>query len=371
MNNVSCEPSDPATDPLLTRKYIASKDCPSFTDVSKHFTVASYNILAPCHAQRGWREGTQYQWSGEDKLSMEARHPRLMKELKYLAADVICLQEVDPGYFESTLLPELREQGYDGKFIKRGGECNEGEATFFRTSRFALEDSKGCVLQDLASKELESASLDEDIKASVRQAIKQKSNSVVMLTKLKCVNSDASVTVGNIHVTWGRLQQCDIQCIEVACAIKELVTLAGGAQNPHVICGDFNSPPGTPAHQLTQEGYLNDSSMTALQALDDTVQQEGQQGKSSSLVNLWWKGFQHTSTSLKSVYNIITGSEPMSSCFPHDSVVRAVDYQWYSSTAVVPLGVLQSVDPSLIAAGIPNAIFPSDHLSTKARYTFK
>ena len=58
---------------------------------------------------------------------------------------------------------------------------------------------------------------------------------------------------------------------QVACAIKEMVTLAGGAQNPHVICGDFNSAPDTPAHQLTLEGYLNDNTMNKLQALD-TVQ---------------------------------------------------------------------------------------------------
>lgn len=202
----------------------------------------------------------------------------------------------------------------------------------------------------------------------MRKVITEQSGSVVLLSKLKCINTGAFLTVGNIHVSWGRLQAPDIQCVEVACAIKELVTVAGGAQNPHVICGDFNSPPGSPAHQLTIEGYLNDDTMSKLQALDHVSHSNG---KTSSLVNLWWKGFQHTSTSLKSTYYTITGSDPLSSCFPHDNVVRAVDYQWYSSSAIVPLGVLQTADASLISAGIPNAIFPSDHLSTKARFTFK
>ena len=51
--------------------------------------------------------------------------------------------------------------------------------------------------------------------------------------------------------------------------------MAGGAQNPHVICGDFNSPPGTPGHQLTSEGYLNDDTMAKLQAQDNVPMGEG------------------------------------------------------------------------------------------------
>ena len=51
--------------------------------------------------------------------------------------------------------------------------------------------------------------------------------------------------------------------------------MAGGVQNPHVICGDFNSPPSSPAHQLTQEGYLNDDTMAKLQALDNVPLEDG------------------------------------------------------------------------------------------------
>ena len=62
----------------------------------------------------------------------------------------------------------------------------------------------------------------------------------------------------------------------MACAIRELVSMAGGADKAHVICGDFNSWPGTPIYQLTQEGYLNDHSMTALQAIHSVQLPDGQ-----------------------------------------------------------------------------------------------
>ena len=68
---------------------------------------------------------------------------------------------------------------------------------------------------------------------------------------------------------------------QVACAIRELVTLAGGADKAHVICGDFNSWSGTAIYQLTNEGYLNDQSMTALQAIHSVQLPEGQVNKSA------------------------------------------------------------------------------------------
>jgi CCR4-NOT transcription complex subunit 6 len=288
-----------------------------------------------------------------------------MKELQYLAADVICLQEVTPSYFDATLVPALRELGYEGNIKKRLGDFDEGEATFYRTSRFELVESIGHGLRDLIFKDVEG--LNEDIKAPVRSVLMESSQSVVLLTKLKCKHTGSSLTVGNVHVSWGRLQAPDIQCLEVCAAVKELVSMAGGVLQPHLICGDFNSPPLTPAYQVVSDGYLDDRNMAILQSLTKVQLAESK----DALVNLLWKGFQHTANSLKSVYKHITGDEPFSSNFPHDKTLRAVDYQWFSSNTVVGLGVLAAVDPNLIKSGIPNEIFPSDHLSTKARYSFK
>ena len=63
---------------------------------------------------------------------------------------------------------------------------------------------------------------------------------------------------------------------QVACAIRELVSMAGGADKPHIICGDFNSTPDSSVYQLTKEGYLNDSSVTKLQEITSVNQPEGQ-----------------------------------------------------------------------------------------------
>ena len=51
--------------------------------------------------------------------------------------------------------------------------------------------------------------------------------------------------------------------------------MAGGVQQPHLICGDFNSPPLTPAYHVVTEGYLDDGSMSALQALTKVMLPDG------------------------------------------------------------------------------------------------
>lgn len=50
---------------------------------------------------------------------------------------------------------------------------------------------------------------------------------------------------------------------------------------------------------------------------------------------------------------------------------RGVDYIWFSSVSLDVLGVLKAVDPQLMEAGLPSAMFPSDHVSIKASFAFK
>jgi endonuclease/exonuclease/phosphatase family metal-dependent hydrolase len=66
-----------------------------------------------------------------------------------------------------------------------------------------------------------------------------------------------------------------VNLFQAAATIRELVTVAGGADQPHVICGDFNSCPDSPVHQLTKEGYLNDASMAALQGVQEVKLADG------------------------------------------------------------------------------------------------
>ena len=91
--------------PLLQREYITNPALfPELVDISRRFTLGSYNILADFHAQRDYSMSS---WLTPEQLSQSSRHQRLMEELIYLDEDVICLQEVGGDYMHDVLQPTL------------------------------------------------------------------------------------------------------------------------------------------------------------------------------------------------------------------------------------------------------------------------
>ena len=60
--------------------------------------------------------------------------------------------------------------------------------------------------------------------------------------------------------------------------------MAGGAAQPHIVCGDFNSTPDSPVYQLTHEGYLNDTSVAKLQQLAEVKLDDGRVSDSACVL---------------------------------------------------------------------------------------
>lgn len=106
MQTTSSIQSSPLSSPLLSRY---SVDNPllgnSISESSDSFSVVSYNILAECHAGG---EFDSAPWITPEQLKIEYRHKNLMLELEFLNADAVCLQEVGPSYYLTTLAPAMR-----------------------------------------------------------------------------------------------------------------------------------------------------------------------------------------------------------------------------------------------------------------------
>ncbi|XP_062610899.1 uncharacterized protein LOC134272714 [Saccostrea cucullata] len=253
--------------------------------------------------------------------------------------------------------------GYEGLMRKRTDDYfNEGEALFYKSSRFTIVESNTYSMAELANKEV-----DEGVDPSQQEAIKGYLNrpDVMVLVKLQCNRTGQILTVGNIHVHWGRIRVEDVKCIQIACAIKEVVNKAGSDMNPHIICGDFNSEVTSPGYQLCTERYLSDACIQQLQSLENL---QFQDGSKSSLINTLWRAFQHTSSSMKSAYKAAQGREPHLTTFR-----KAVDYVFFSSNCLDNVGVLEVAPEEAITqtGGIPDQMFPSDHVSIKAAFSFR
>ena len=103
-NNTSDDHND--HHPLFSRIWVNNENIAQETVNKKcTFSIVSYNILAECHAIKGFRNGDDYLWTTEEKLKNYYRHDLIWKELEYLDADIYCLQEVPPWYFEDILVP--------------------------------------------------------------------------------------------------------------------------------------------------------------------------------------------------------------------------------------------------------------------------
>ncbi|XP_071112326.1 microtubule-associated protein futsch-like [Haliotis cracherodii] len=335
-------------------------DLSSITSSNK-FSVASYNILAECHRLKG-----DYSYTDDKYLEQEFRHQLLLRELEYLDADILCLQEVNPKYYATLLQPALQKSGYEGNLMKRTKEAfDEGEATFVKTSRFSIESSKGVSLADLSKK-----NINESLNKEVQQAVEEYLDraDVVNVSRLRCKQTNKVVTVGNIHVVWDNFSSPDVQSIQIASAVKELVSQAGSDSSPHFLCGDFNSTATSVGYQLARDGYLSDSNIASLQAVENLKLESG----SKALINHLWGAFQHTSSNLNSAYNTCQDGEPEFTTYT-SNMLEGVDYIFYGSDGLGAADILRVVDSAVLeeTGGIPNQDFPSDHLSLKSTLYFK
>lgn len=335
-------------------------------DIGNCFTLVSYNILADCYIISGC-----YPHVPVEKLKMVERHKQLVRELNFLDGDIVCLQEVDPQYYRDILFPFMEEQGYQGVFLQKVLGIEEGVATFFKRGVFSLVEQKDVVLNSLFHNLINQDSLKEGDKKILESYFKK--GSVLLITKLKCVNTGKQVTVGNIHTWFGDWKHPDIITVQIALATQELSRYTHGHDQSYLLCGDFNVTPEMPGYKLIERGYLEDEykeNMQFAQKLDLSF-------GSMSLTEALKKILTHDLSDAKSAYKEVLGTEPAFTNYEtyvgkYDLFVYCLDYIWYSSKSISVLGVLKTVSEEQVKplVALPNTVFPSDHVSVKAWFSF-
>ena len=91
------------SNPVFSRVFIPNPNFGGTADSSKQFSIVSYNVLADCHFFRN-----DYSFTHPDHLEPDYRLNKLIEEIQFLDADIVCLQEVDPAFFQDQLLPHLK-----------------------------------------------------------------------------------------------------------------------------------------------------------------------------------------------------------------------------------------------------------------------
>lgn len=184
------------------------------------FTVATYNLLADSYIDYA------KDYTDVDPAVLNPRHrwPRLIKRVRELDADVLCLQEVEPGFF-AELEQALLSAGYIHRWRARA-PCKPAGCALFLKSSLVLE--KSC------SQHFEAG-----------QVLKDKATHIAQHAVIDCVGGYKLLLV-NTHLPPDKPEK-PIEERFGGKQAEELLTFLRERREafgyPSIICGDLNATP--------------------------------------------------------------------------------------------------------------------------------
>ncbi|KAK8315322.1 hypothetical protein V6Z11_D01G231400 [Gossypium hirsutum] len=228
------------------------------------FTVLSYNILSDSYAS-----SELYSYCPSWALSWPYRRQNLLREIVGYRADIVCLQEVQCDHFDEFFAPELDKHGYQALYKRKTNEVYSGNihtidgcATFFRRDRFSHVKKYEVEFNKAAQSLTEVAVQTTQKKVALNRLVKDNVALIVVL-EAKFTNQGADnpgkrqlLCVANTHVN---VQQelKDVKIWQVHTLLKGLEKIAASADIPMLVCGDFNSVPGSAPHSLLAMGKVD------------------------------------------------------------------------------------------------------------------
>ncbi|RZC79189.1 hypothetical protein C5167_003441 [Papaver somniferum] len=232
------------------------------TASSGTFTVLSYNILSDAYATN-----ELFSYCPSWALSWPYRRHNLLREIVGYRADILCLQEVQSDHFDEFFAPELDKHGYQALYKKKttevytGTYAIDGCATFFRRDRFS-HVKKYEVEFNKAAQSLTDAVVPITQKKAALSRLLKDNVALIAVLEAKFSNHGADtpgkrqlLCVANTHVS---VQQDlkDVKLWQVHTLLKGLEKIAVSAEIPMLVCGDFNSLPGSAPHALLAMGKV-------------------------------------------------------------------------------------------------------------------
>ncbi|XP_038693125.1 carbon catabolite repressor protein 4 homolog 1-like [Tripterygium wilfordii] len=228
------------------------------------FTVLSYNILSDAYAI-----SEAYSYCPSWAFSWPYRRQNLLREIVGYRADIICLQEVQSDHFDEFFSPELEKHGYQALYKRKTNEVYTGNphtidgcATFFRGERFT-HVKKYEVEFNKAAQSLTEALVPSSQKKTALNRLVKDNVALIVVLEAKFSNQGPDnpgkrqlLCVANTHVNVHH-ELKDVKLWQVHTLLKGLEKIAASADIPMLVCGDFNSVPGSAPHALLAMGKVD------------------------------------------------------------------------------------------------------------------
>lgn len=223
------------------------------TEGPKSLRVMSYNILADLYADTEFARTNMYPYCSPYAMAFDYRGQLILKEILGYNSDVICLQECDLKVFTNFLQPALREEGFEGNFLRKAGEMPEGEAIFYHGSRFQEIKKSNVIVSEALYFDCNKSILDvlkrfPDVLESLK-----KRTAVGQIIALKDVSDDRVVCILNTHLYF-RPEAVNIRLLQIAILLNhfkifiddvsnELEGIEPAKKIAPIVFGDLNSTP--------------------------------------------------------------------------------------------------------------------------------
>ncbi|KHF99590.1 CCR4-1: Carbon catabolite repressor protein 4 1 [Gossypium arboreum] len=386
------------------------------------FTVLSYNILSDTYAS-----SELYSYCPSWALSWPYRRQNLLREIVGYRADIVCLQEVQNDHFEEFFAPELDKHGYQALYKRKtnevyGGNIHtiDGCATFFRRDRFSHVKKYEVEFNKAAQSLTEVAVQTTQKKAALNRLVKDNVALIVVLEakfsnqgadnpgkrQLLCVASFAQLVefvargfeelisldpyTGVNRSAGGRqvvMQKAganthvnvppelkDVKIWQVHTLLKGLEKIAASADIPMLVCGDFNSGPGSAPHSLLAMGKVDPlhpellvDPLAILRPHSKLTHQLPLVSAYSPFARGVGLGLEHQRRKMD-----ITTNEPLFTNCTRD-FIGTLDYIFYTADSLTVEALLELLDEDSLRkdTALPSPEWSSDHIALLAEFRFQ
>ena len=250
--------------------------------------------------------------------------------------------------FERDLGPILDTVGLGGQFAKKGGQVDEGLATFYRRDKFRLVSFESVFLPDALHNDSQYSYIMDRVKDN-QKLVDSLTNrtTTVSVAVLEHISSGKTVIVANTHLYFEpnadhiRLIQTEMCRVEIE-RVRQRLEQEGKTDVSVVFCGDFNSTPPFGVVQYLTSGHLGAEH-------DDWRSQEGEQV--TGLVLSHAPRFM-SAAGTPQFTNYTMGFKD------------CLDYIWVDKTklSVSQVVPFPSEEELSLHTALPNIVFPSDHI---------
>ncbi|KAH9737651.1 Endonuclease/exonuclease/phosphatase family protein expressed [Citrus sinensis] len=317
------------------------------------FSVLSYNILSDVYAT-----SESYSYCPSWALSWAYRRQNLLREIIGYRADIVCLQEV-----------------YNGN-----PHTIDGCATFFRRDRFS-HVKKYEVEFNKAAQSLTDAILPSAQKKNALNRLVKDNVALIVVLEAKFSNQGADtpgkrqlLCVANTHVNVHQ-ELKDVKLWQVHTLLKGLEKIAASADIPMLVCGDFNSVPGSAPHALLAMGKVEPvhpdlavDPLTILRPHTKLTHQLPLVSAYSSFARIGvGLGMEHQRRRMDPTTN-----EPLFTHCTRD-FIGTLDYIFYTADSLSVESLLELLDEDSLRkdTALPSPEWSSDHIALLAEFRCK